>query len=485
MSVRNATVWSMAGQMVVFVIQFLTSVIISRFFLAPDEIGVFALALSIAFTVQLIQDFGLARYISNAANLTDEEINGCSMVALAAGVLVAVLIFALAGPASGFFRAPDLRGVITIIGASILVGSFGVVPLALMQRNLRFREISAVNAVSIIVYAAAAIGLAALGWSSYALAWAVMAQQIVKTVVALAYSWATPQGWVQLAKLKHIFKFGLQMSALNTLASISMRTPEIVVGRLLDMTAVGLFTRAGSFTEQLRGLFGNALNAVMLPAFAKLRDAGDPGGPHYERVVACYTGILWPAMALLCVLAYPVVHFLFGERWLGVVPLLQFITLAQIVHSGLPLHMEMPMVYNKTPELLKIHVLDTSASLIMLALMANISLVAAAASRPIYAVVWYGIYCMFLKRIIGFRWRSLATSYLKSGGLVGLTILPALIVMASVGGQSHVSLLAAVLCGAVGGVLWLGGAYLFKHPIYNELYALTATIRFKLSASRA
>ena len=48
MSVRHAAVWAMAGQYLSFAIQFITSVIISRLFLSPAEVGLFSIGLSAA-----------------------------------------------------------------------------------------------------------------------------------------------------------------------------------------------------------------------------------------------------------------------------------------------------------------------------------------------------------------------------------------------------------------------------------------------------
>ena len=88
MSVRSAAVWSMASQYGGFVIQFATSVIISRFFLAPDEVGLFSIALAAAMLVAVLQDFGLSRYISGLPSLTPEEVHRCSSVAVIFSLLI-------------------------------------------------------------------------------------------------------------------------------------------------------------------------------------------------------------------------------------------------------------------------------------------------------------------------------------------------------------------------------------------------------------
>ena len=82
MSVRGAALWAMGGQYISFAIQFATSVVISRYFLTPAEVGLFSIGLAAALLVAVLQDFGLSRYISGLAVLEHDEIARCSSVAL-------------------------------------------------------------------------------------------------------------------------------------------------------------------------------------------------------------------------------------------------------------------------------------------------------------------------------------------------------------------------------------------------------------------
>ena len=61
---RTAAIWSALGQYLGFALQFATSVIISRFFLTPSEVGLFSIALAAAMMVTILQDFGMMRYVA-------------------------------------------------------------------------------------------------------------------------------------------------------------------------------------------------------------------------------------------------------------------------------------------------------------------------------------------------------------------------------------------------------------------------------------
>lgn len=92
MSVRDAAVWAMAGQYLSFAIQFIASVIISRWFLSPGEVGLFSIALATALIVAVLQDFGLSRYISGLTTLDRQEIARCGSVAVLFSALVGAIV---------------------------------------------------------------------------------------------------------------------------------------------------------------------------------------------------------------------------------------------------------------------------------------------------------------------------------------------------------------------------------------------------------
>ena len=94
-SVRTAAIWGMASQYVVFAAQFATSVIISRFFLTPGEVGLFGTALAAAMMVAVFQDFGIGRYVSGEADLDDAKIRRVFSVSVAIALTVGVIVHGL------------------------------------------------------------------------------------------------------------------------------------------------------------------------------------------------------------------------------------------------------------------------------------------------------------------------------------------------------------------------------------------------------
>lgn len=475
MSVRGAALWAMGAQYIVFAVQFAVSVIISRFFLSPAEVGLFSIALSAAMMVSILQDFGITRYIAGQPDLDAEQIRTCFTVSLLFALGIGLVILALAWPVARFYGDPRLLPVLAAVAASYLLAPFGIVPSALLQREMDFRSVFLVNVGAVIAWAAAALGFAATGWSAMSLAWATIAQQGARALIGLWRSGHRPSLKLSFSAARPILRFGGGASLLYTSGSIGTRSPELIIGRLLSFEAVGLFGRATGLAGQLRTLVAGAVGGVFYPAFARLRDSGaDLSGP-YLRVVSGLTATVWPAMAFLAAASVPLVLMLFGPVWAGVAPLLVWIALSEMIFVGLPLAMELPILLGRMRTLLALNLLDTAASITMLVLGAHYGLEWAAASRIAYGLLWFGIYARLMHGLARFRWRSMLLIYLQSAAVSLATALPLLIFYWQIGAPETLGFAALAAAAAMGVLCWLACMFLVRHPARHEVIGFLET----------
>ncbi len=482
MSVRSAALWSMGAQYLVFAINFSVSVVISRLFLAPAEVGLFSLALSAAMLVSILQDFGITRYIAGQSTLDEQAIRACFSVSLTFATLIALGILALSIPAAHFYREPKLAPMLAIIALSFLMVPFSIVPAALIQRELRFKDLFWVNLGQALANASVALTLAALGWSAFSLAWAAVAAQATRGLIARAKAGhKLPIRW-SYKGAKPILRFGSGMSALYIIGSMSVRSPELIIGRAISVTAVGLYGRASSLSDQLQSLVSGAIGSVFYPAFARMRDAGEPLDRPYMRVIAGYTATTWPAMAFLAAAATPIVSMLYGPKWIGVAEPLRYVALTQIGLTALPLQMEIPLILGQMRRLMKRSIIDTSLSITTLLIGATVSLQWAAMSRVVYVSIWVFLYGGFLRELTGFRWPPMLWLYCRSGLSALATIAPLLLLFRSI---PPLQMGPLPLLGAAGaGVLcWLVTIFVVRHPMADEIRGIAGPALARLRAA--
>lgn len=469
-SVRSAALWAAGSQYTQFALQFVTSVIISRFFLKPEEIGLFSVALAAAMILSIIQDFGLARYLGRHPTADEDTVRHCTVIAVSFSFALAALILAIAWPIAAFYSEPRLFPILALIAASYLLNPWSIVPVALLSRRLNFRATFLVNASGAVANSACALTLAAIGFSAESLAWAMIAQAAMRALAAQALH-PTPFSLrrMRLDRAREIIGFGSGSALLYLSGGIGMRTPDLIVGRMQGMSAAGLFSRGVALASQLHYLVAGAVSAIYYPTFARLRDEGKEIGPYYERVVAAHGAIVWPAMALLAVLSEPVILMLYGPGWAEAAPLLTFVALAECCFVALPLHMDLPILLGRLRQLLYFNIADTALSVTTLAVGATMGVKAAAASRLIYGVGWFFLYAFWLKGLVGFRWRVVLQVYAASLGVVLVTILPALYAVTVWRTPATLDFIPFALTAGASGLFWLCAIFVLRHPARQDL----------------
>ena len=473
-SVRGAALWSMAAQYASFAITFIVSVLISRFFLGPEEVGLFSIALAAAMLVSVLQDFGITRYVAGEPELGEDKIRACFSVSLIVALAIGLVILALAWPVAAFYGDPRLFPVMAVIAGSYCLTPFAIVPSALLQRDMDFRRLFVVNVGSALAGGGVALATAAAGESAMSLAWGTVAQQGMKAALGMALAGHRPSWPLTTSGIRPILGFGTGMSALYVSGAIGVRTPDLIVGRIVSIAATGLYSRASSLAAQLVTLLTGAVGAVFYPAFARLRDRGEDLAPPYLRVVSGYTAVTWPAMAFLTVAALPMVLLLYGERWQEVAPLLALIALSEFFFTAIPLQMELPILLGRMRRLLILNILDTVISIGLLVLGALWSLEAAAASRIAYGFAWWFIYAWLLRDLIGLKWLALLDVYLRSLAVSAAAVAPVLLAYVFVAPPQSLPIMWLFGSVATGALAWFGALFVVRHPVREEIGAFAA-----------
>ena len=480
MTVRRAAVWSLAAQYATFAIQFASSVIISRFFLLPADVGLFSIALAAAMVVSIFQDMGITRFVSGQPDMRDELVRDYAGVAVAISLAVAAGL-ALAAPLlARFYAEPALTRLMWLIAVSYLISPFATVPVALQIREMKFRTLFQVNAGSALAGNGTAVALASHGFGAASLAWGVLVTAIVRAMIALAVRPVFPRIPQSAKAIRPLLGFSSSSFVISASAAIGQRSQDLIVGRLLGIISTGLFSRASALSGQLSTLVTGAINSVFYPAFARKRDAGESLASPYLHLVACNTALNWAAMVGLALAAEPIVLLLYGDNWASVAPLLRWTAIGEMLFVAVPLQMDIPILLGRIRTLIWVNLIDTFAAVALLASACIWGLEAAAVSRILYGMVWLAIYATFQSHLLGIRLRKLFSIYARSAICALAAGIP-LVAASTLGWHgSALGFSGLIMLSGMGVLTWLAALRLTRHPAWAEVSLSCTTLAWPL-----
>ena len=459
----------MASQYVAFIIQFATSVIISRFYLLPSDVGLFSIALAAAMMVSIFQDMGISRFVTGQPEMREDHVRDYAAVAVGIGWLVALIVALGAWPMAHFYHEAGLTMLMLIIAAAYAVMPLAIVPAALLTRAMDFRALFFANAGSALVGGVVAVLCAAQGAGPAALAWGMLATALTRLAVVQLARPVLPRRPRDMAVVKPMLSFGSASFVISLSGAVGMRSQDLIIGRVLGTAATGLFTRASALAGQLSNLLVGAINGVFYPAFAKKRDAGEQLTEPYLHLVACNTALNWAASLGLALAAEPVVRLLYGPNWMAAVPLLRWTAIAEMFFFAVPLQMDIPILLGRIRTLVWINLGDTLLTIGLLILFALWGLEAAAVSRLVAAMAWFAIYIGYIAQLLHLPLARLAGIYLQSllCALAAGGPLAAALYLDWFGPEPGFS--ALILLAGAGVLCWLVALAALRHPAWQEV----------------
>ena len=312
--VRKAVFLSALNQYAVQAISIVTTAVISRL-LAPEEVGVFAVAVSICFLASSIRSFGVGEYVVREKTLDKQSMKPVLGVMLTMSWGLGLLLMAAAPFIARFYAQPELTYVLWIIVGQFFLAPYISVPYALLARELSFDLIMRVDLMGSLVRSLVSMALAYQGFSYYSLAWGVLCGVLTQfLIISLIRPQLMP--WMpSLHGIGRIARAGVSITLSKTLESSSENSSDLILGRLANMNDVGIFSRGLGLILFLQNLLVKAVSPVALPHLAQVKREGGAVGEAYLQAVSLVGAFALPLFAVVNIADYSMIHALFGDQW--------------------------------------------------------------------------------------------------------------------------------------------------------------------------
>jgi O-antigen/teichoic acid export membrane protein len=479
-TLRKSVAFSALDSYVGLVLQIASTVIIARL-LTPEQTGVFAVAAVFAALASTFRDFGVAEYLIQEEKLDHAAIRAALMVNILISWTMAALMFGLSGVASRFYGTPGVGEVMRVQSMSFLLIPFGAVTVAWFRREMNFKPLFIAGLLANIVSFGVAVVLALNGFGYMSMAWSSLAGVVVSVASTVAMRDKSFPKWPSLKGVGRVFHFGKFATGIYVFGQLGRGAPEMIVGKALDMAAVGIFSRASGLVEIFNRLVLRAIMPLYLPYFAK--SVRDEGSPKRGLLLAMSytTAVGAPFLAFMALAAFGVIRLMYGTQWLEAVPLAKLLCAVAVVELMYSPAKEALLAVNKPREGNNLQM--AMQGLRVLGLIAAIpwGLQAACWGLLVSAVFGASLAHRSLSRHLGLTlldvWLALAPSLY----LTLCCALPLLLATLWLPMQETNYLLYLIGAGLATASLWLLMLKPLKHPLWPEVSRILVSIRTKLT----
>lgn len=467
MSVRLSLAWTYLAQVLGFFITFGSTIVVARL-VSPRDFGIFAMAGAITTLINLLMQFGLAKYIMREAEITREMLQSLFTVNVLLSLVYVGSLLVGAALAGRLFGSEDVGRFLYVFAIFPLFAMFEFIPEALCSRNMRFGVVSSLQIVRAVVLATTTMFFAWQGYAFLSFAWAQVLAWAATSICFNIIVWR-PDAWrLRFTGLKQILAFGSQMIGIGGLNQFGTRAGEMALGSLLGLANLGLYSRAASLPQTLYGnIFGAGGNVIFSRMSVDLRETGEFHA-NYLRFLRLLLGLMWPMLVGLSVLSRPVIHTLYGAKWQATAIPLSLLTLAAAVTGAIGMTQEVFILRHETARQMKIELVRTIVGLMLFIGAALISLPMAAAAKLAEALLAFALYRKPMNRLVGGEPGEFRRIYVEALMLTAAAVLPALLLMIWSSFDPKTNLVQITLSILAGGMLWVGLLWRQQHPIATE-----------------
>lgn len=470
MTLRRSLFVSVFGTYAAFAVQIASSIVVARL-LSPREMGVWSIAQGAIFISATLRDFGAGDYLVRSGEINKAAIGRVFALMLSISLACAGLLWASRGFIGSYFHEPALVGLIGLCTVSYLFMPLGLGALVTLEREYAFATLHAMQLAAVIAGSGVAILLAWHGFSYYSLAWGQLCQAAMLLCLRAI---ARPQavfckpifnGWSQ------ILHFGIFSTLNAAVGQISAQSVTAILGRRLGLGNLGLYDRAQSMTYYIsNGLTFPAMQ-VLYVGLARAKDSPREFASLFLASVENLVGILWPAYALLAVLAQPVILVLYGPKWLQAAPLFSLTCCGGMMLAACYVHMRALTALGRIRAVFVIEACIMACRIGALLLLSSQGIFAAVAATVLPTALAVPLYWWAMRRHVALSWQQARPALLRAMAITGMTVLPAAALRL---GQVPETLFMLCLALALGGASWIASLYLFRHPLKDEVSRVLA-----------
>jgi O-antigen/teichoic acid export membrane protein len=301
--------------------------------LSPNDFGLMGIALLTMSILETFSETGFQQALIQKKEDIKSYLDSAWTVLLLRGFVLFVILYFIAPYAAIFFKAPEAKPIIRVIGFSILFQAFTNIGITYFKKELEFNKEFIYQFSGTLANFVGAISAVLILKNVWALVFGLLVGNVVGCLASYLIHPYRPRLSFDLGKAKELFGFGKWIMGSSILVFLATQGDDIFVGKLLGTTALGFYQLAYRISNMPATEITHVISQVTFPAYSKLQDNIPKLREAYLKVLQLTAFLSFPIAGLIFVLAPDFTKIFLGEKWMPMVPAMQVLVFAGLIRS--------------------------------------------------------------------------------------------------------------------------------------------------------
>lgn len=275
-----------------------------------------------------LQEGGFISALIRKKDATQRDFNAVFWTNVSVGFLLYVVLFFSAPLIARFYGIPELVLLARFIFIGLFISSLGIVPGAIMYKNMMVKELAVCSFVTQIISGILTVFLA---WRGFAY-WGIAIQTVVYVSLAqlMRYYFTRwrPTLKFDFSPVREMIGFSSKLIVTNMFNVINANIFPILLGKLYTPREVGNYTQANKWNNMGSTLVGSMVGAIAQPVFAKTDGDTVRQKRVFRKLLRFTAFVSFPAMLGLALVAKEFIVILLTEKWIESARMMQVLCIA-------------------------------------------------------------------------------------------------------------------------------------------------------------
>lgn len=295
-------------------------------FLTPQDFGMVALATASLLILRAVTELPIAESLIRNEKLTKALVDSAFSLSVLRGVLVALLMTAVAYPMGIHFEDPRLLPLMAALSTAPLLASLRSPLMITFAKEMNYVPGMLLDLSSKFLGFIAATAVAWVNQSYWALIIVFIVPPLISSPLSFVIAPYRPN--FDLSHFRSLISFAGWVSLSRIISTAGMEFDRFLIGSVLGKAQLGYFSVGRSLVTGATWALGAPLMTAAYPGFAKIGSDAERMRRAYLRGQSLLVAVMMPLGLTLALLAEPIILLVLNEQWLPAATVLQVLGIA-------------------------------------------------------------------------------------------------------------------------------------------------------------
>ncbi|QIP56536.1 lipopolysaccharide biosynthesis protein [Hafnia alvei] len=363
----NGLKWSALERILSQGAQLVLMLILARM-LGPKAFGLIGMLAIFIAIGQVFIDSGFSSALIRKNDRSNIDYSTAFYFNIFVAVIFYIVLFITSPFISDFYQQPELTSLTKVIGLSLIINSFTLVPRTILTVSMNFKAQAKASICSVIIGGVIALTLAKCGYGVWALVAQTLSMALCNAVFLNVVAKWIPSLNFSKESFSYLFGFGGKLLASGLLDTAYNNLYQIVIGKKFDVVNVGQYTQANQISSIPAMTMTNVIQRVTYPMFSHMQDNHKKMQEYYLLTIKVAALFIFPLMAGIAIISKPLIHMFLGSQWSEASSLIMVLAFAYMLYPIHAINLNILQVKGRSDLFLKLEVIKKILGLAIIAI---------------------------------------------------------------------------------------------------------------------